>query len=197
MAKKQAKIGLRGIAWEIGVAWDNKTPNSVTTARLLNSPAIAVYEELKGLATDVDAYLWRDDKIEEALLQRNDPLVTLGLAQYGASDKVAAVLYKRGCATNGDVNFNKALRLGVLGNSLVHRRSFSKHTFGVVPDEDVLGFINTEEGTDELHAIVTNAGAKKFLDKALQRGKAIRQHSGREVPARCLLVPPESCDQRR
>jgi hypothetical protein len=147
------------------VAWDNKTPNSVTTARLLNSPAIAVYEELKGLAADTDAYMWRDDKIEEALLQRNDPLVTLGLAQYGASDKVAAVLYERGSTTTGDVNFNKALRLGVLGNALVHRRIFSKHTFGVVPDEDVLAFINTEEGTDELHAIVTNSGAKKFLDK--------------------------------
>ena len=66
----------RGIAWETEVAWDNKTPNTVTTARLLNSPAIAVYEELKNLAADTDAYMWRDDKIEEALLQRNDPLVT-------------------------------------------------------------------------------------------------------------------------
>jgi hypothetical protein len=58
------------------VAWDNNTPTSVTTARLLNSLAIAVYEELKNLAADTDAYMWRDDKIEEALLQRNDPLVT-------------------------------------------------------------------------------------------------------------------------
>ena len=40
-----------------------------------------------------------------------------------------------------------------------------QHTFGVVPDEDVLTFINTEEGTDELHAIVTNPGGKKLLDK--------------------------------
>src|SRR5271156_4649649 len=85
-----------GAAWETKVGWDNKTPTSVTTARLLNSPAIAVYEELKTFAADPDAYMWRDDKIEEALLQRNDPLVTLGLAQYGASDKVAAVLYQRG-----------------------------------------------------------------------------------------------------
>lgn len=58
------------------MAWDNNTPTSVTTARLLNSLAIAVYEELKNLAADTDAYMWRDDKIEEALLQRNDPLVT-------------------------------------------------------------------------------------------------------------------------
>jgi hypothetical protein len=147
------------------VGWDRKTPNSVTTARLINSPAIAVYEELKSWAEDEDAYMWRDDKIEEALLQRNDPLVTLGLAQYGTSDKVAAVLYKRGSTTTGDAAYNKALRLGVLGNSVVHRRIFSPHTFSVVPDEDVLKFINTDEGTDELHAIVTNPGAKKFLDK--------------------------------
>lgn len=78
------------------MAWDNNTTTSVTTARLLNSPAIAAYEELKSLAADTDANMWRDDRIEEALVQRNDPLVTLGLAPYGASDKVAAVLYKRG-----------------------------------------------------------------------------------------------------
>jgi hypothetical protein len=43
------------------VAWGNKTPTNVTTARLLNSPALAVYEELKGLGADTDAYMWRDD----------------------------------------------------------------------------------------------------------------------------------------
>src|SRR5450631_3602071 len=100
------------MAWETQVAWDRKTPNSVTTARLINSPAIAVYEELKSWAADEDAHMWRDDKIEEALLQRNDPLVSLGLAQYGTSDKVAAVLYQRGSATTGDAAYNKALRLG-------------------------------------------------------------------------------------
>jgi len=98
-------------------------------------------------------------------LQRNDPLVTLGLAQYGTSHKVADVLYNRGSTTTGDAAYNKALRLGVLGNSVIHRRILSPHTFSVVPYEDVLKFINTEEGTDELHAIVTNPGAKKVLAK--------------------------------
>ena len=117
------------MAWETEVAWDNKTPNSVTIARLINSPAIAVYEELKSFAADADADMWRDDKIEEALLQRNDPLVTLGLAQYGASDKVAAVLYKRASVTTGDVAFSRALRLGILGNPVVLRRLFSPAHF--------------------------------------------------------------------
>lgn len=147
------------------MAWDNKTPNLVTLARLLNSPAIAVYEEPRNSATPNGSLFRRDDNIEEALLQRNDPLIVLGLAQYCSSDKVAAVLYKRGSSVNGDATYNKALRLGVLGNPLIPREIFSKHIFGVVPDEDILGFINAEEGSDELHSIVTNSGAKKFLDK--------------------------------
>jgi hypothetical protein len=147
------------------VGWDRKTPNSLKTARLLHSPAIAVYDQLKDWATDAEAQMWRDDKIEETLLQRDDPLVTLALAQFCGSDKVATLLYKRGSATTGDVAFNKALRLAVLGNFVVHRRIFAKHTFGVVPDEDVLAFINTEKETDELHSIVTNPGGKKLLAK--------------------------------
>jgi hypothetical protein len=157
------------------VVWNNKTPNSVTCARLLNSPAIVVYEELKNSATPDDLLFRRDDKIEEALLQRNDLLITLGLAQYCSSDKVATVLYKRGCDTTGDSNYNKALRLGVLGNALVQRRIFSRHTFGVVPDDEVLAFINTEDETDELYAIVTNPGAKKFLDKLYNAEKPFDQ----------------------
>lgn len=150
------------------MALDSKTPNSITMARLLNSPPADVYTELKETSSNPeDVFFRRDPKIEEALLARNDPLITLGLAQFCSSKAVATVLYKRSQETTGDAAYNKALRMGVLVNPILPRQIFSDHTFGVVPDEDVLYFINTEKNdeTDELYAIVTNPGAKKLLDK--------------------------------
>lgn len=77
------------------MAWDDKTPALVTQARLLNLPPATVYEELKQYAAyQAESSFRQDNKLEEALLPRNDPLICLGLAQYGTSDKVAAVLYK-------------------------------------------------------------------------------------------------------
>jgi hypothetical protein len=65
------------------MAWDRKTPTSITISRLLNLPPSAVYEELKDFGSDEEG-LWmgRDHSVEEALLQRDDPLINLGLAQY-------------------------------------------------------------------------------------------------------------------
>lgn len=154
------------------MAWDSKTPISITTARLLSSPPADVYAELKDALSDRDD-LYRDQKVEEALLQRNDPLITLGLAQYCSSQEVASVLYKRGSSATGDPIYNKALRMGVLGNALVLRRIMSRNTFGVLTDEEVLQFINTEKDdeTDELYAILTNSGGKKLLDKLYNQEK--------------------------
>jgi hypothetical protein len=158
------------------MAWDSKTPSSITTARLLNSPPADVYEELKDASSDRDdLYFRRDRKVEEALLQRNDPLITLGLAQFCSSHEVATVLYKRGSSTTGDPAYNKALRMGVLSNSLLPRRIMSKNTFGVVTDEEVLGFINTDDKDDELYAILTNSGAKRLLDKLYNQKKPFDQ----------------------
>ena len=58
------------------MAWDNKTPSLITQARLLNLPPAAVYEELKqDAAYQAESFYGSDDKLEEALLLRNDPLI--------------------------------------------------------------------------------------------------------------------------
>jgi hypothetical protein len=158
------------------MAWDNKTPTIVTTARLLNLPAGNVYEELKQYAAyQAESYFTQDDKLEEALLLRNDPLITLGLAQYGGSDKVALALYMRGSLTTGDPNYNKALRLAVLGNPLIPRQIMSNNTFGVVEDEEVLRFIISDDAKEELYTILRNPGAKKLLDKLYNQEKPFNQ----------------------
>jgi hypothetical protein len=89
----------------------------------------------------------------------------LGLAQFGASDKVATILYKRGAATTGDENYNKALRLAVLGNPLLPRQIMSRHSFGIVGDEEILNFLEDNDEKDELSVVLKNAGAKKLLSK--------------------------------
>ncbi len=148
------------------MVWDSETPSSITMARLLNSPPLDVYRELKDSALDRGAYWYRDRKVEEALLERDDPLITLGLAQYCATPDVGRTLYARGTSENGDQSYNKALRLAVLSNSLLPRGLMSG-TFGVIPDEEVLRLINTDdkEVTDEIYALVRNPGANKLLDK--------------------------------
>jgi hypothetical protein len=64
---------------------DSKTPNSITMARLLKSPPADIYAELKEASSNrEDVFFRRDPKIQEALLARNDPLITLGLAQFSS-----------------------------------------------------------------------------------------------------------------
>src|ERR1700683_570812 len=150
------------------MVWDSKTPSSITISRLLNLPPADVYEELKDFGSDEESlWLERDHAIEEALLRRNDPLINLGLAQYCASHDVATTLYMWGSSTTGDVVYSKALRMAVLGNSLVPRRIMGGNTFGSLTDEELLRLINTDDKnqTDELHAVLINPGAKRLLDK--------------------------------
>lgn len=160
------------------MVWDRKTPTSITLTRLLNLPPATVYEELKDFGSEEDG-LWmgRDHTIEEALLRRNDPLIDLGLAQYCASHDVASALYERGSLPIGDVTYNKALRMAVLGNTLVPRRIMGRDTFGVLTDEQVLALINTDdkEKTDELYAMLINSGAKKLLNKLYNEEKPFDQ----------------------
>jgi hypothetical protein len=156
------------------MVWDRKTPTSITISRLLNLPPAAVYEELRDFGSDEEG-LWmgRDHSVEEALLQRNDPLINLGLAQYCASHDVAAALYKRGSLSIGDATYNKALRMAVLGNSLVPRRIMGGNTFGILPDEELLQLINADDKnrTDELYAVLINPGAKRLLDRLYNQEK--------------------------
>jgi hypothetical protein len=149
------------------MVWDSKTPVSITMARLMNSPPLDVYRELKDSELDRDSYWYRDANIEEALLGRNDLLITLGLAQYCTSLKVGKELYKRGTSATGDPTYSKALRIAVLSNSVLLRSNILSTTLGAIPDEEVLRLINTddENETDELHSMVRNSGAKAFLDR--------------------------------
>ena len=154
------------------MAWDDKTPAPVTRERLLHLSPDRVYAELKEYADhQAKSFFGNDDKLEEALLLRNDPLISLGLAQYGGSTKVATVLYKRGSATTGNQSFNQALRLAVLSNPLLPKQLMGRNAFGVLEDDEVLNFLLADDAKDELAVILRNPGAKKLLDKLFNQEK--------------------------
>lgn len=154
------------------MAWDDKTPAPVTRERLLHLSPDSVYAELKEYADhQAKSFFGNDDKLEEALLLRNDPLISLGLAQYGGSTKVATVLYKRGSATTGNQSFNQALRLAVLSNPLLPKQLMGRNAFGVLEDDEVLNFLLSDDAKDELAVILRNPGAKKLLGKLYNQEK--------------------------
>jgi hypothetical protein len=160
------------------MAWDDKTPSLVTRTRLLHSSPETVYEALKEYAayqaqSSLGGY---DDELEQALLFRKDPLITLGLAQFGASRKVLSVLYKQtfeGEERNSD--YNRALRLGIYGNTLLPEEIFGNGVFGIVGDDELLRFINCSNDAGEereaLSVILKNAGNKKLLGKLYNQEK--------------------------
>jgi hypothetical protein len=152
------------------MAWDDKTPTSVTQARLMHSSPDGVYSELKEYAAHQAADGYHVEELEQALLRRNHPLITLGLAQYGGSDKVVGAIFKQASGPTNDANYSKALRLAVLGNSILPRRQIMSHgVLGVVDDQEVVRLINCDVNADddkaELHAILTNPRAKRLLGK--------------------------------
>ena len=153
---------------------DGKTPDVVIMARLLNLPAPFVYQELKAFSeTHSVTRLSHGSEIEEALLRRNDRLITLGLAQYGISSDVVTAIYKLGTATTGDAGYNKALRIAALGNVTVAREIMGGNKYGVLTDEEVLHYLCTDrdDETDELSTILRNPGAKKLLDALYNQEK--------------------------
>jgi len=70
----------------------------------------------------------RNEAIEALLIERNDPLITLGLACYGTSEEVFTALYKHGLtkpADTADERYKLGLRIGCLSNRSVVAAHFA------------------------------------------------------------------------
>ena len=104
---------------------------------------------------------------------------------------MATVLYKQGLPT-GDENYNRALRLAVLGNPLLPKQLMSRNTFGVIEDEEVLRFITTDDFKEELSVILRNP-EQRSCSGVVQPGEAIRQNSREQLCEGCALVAHEPC----
>jgi hypothetical protein len=77
------------------MSWEAEQERPTRQARLYAANPEAVFEELKRLSrrSQIDLFADRGEKIEPLLLERNDPLINLGLACYGTNRDVFKALY--------------------------------------------------------------------------------------------------------
>ena len=77
--------------------WEEEQERLTQEARLSVASPEEVLRELKRIAQRPRLeLLGRNEAIEALLVERNDPLINLGLACYGTSEEIFTALYKHG-----------------------------------------------------------------------------------------------------
>jgi hypothetical protein len=103
--------------------WGDEQERLTQEARLSVASPEEVLRELKRIAQQPGFELMgRDEAIEALLVERNDPLINLGLACYGTNKEVFTALYKHGLekpADATDERYKRGLRIGCLSNQSV------------------------------------------------------------------------------
>ena len=109
------------------MSWEDEQFKQTKDARLLLSCPELVFQELKEMAREVRnlGFLASpSDELERMLVERNAPLINLGLACYGTNEAVYKALYKHGREVHLDANdemYRRGLRMGCLSNATIRR----------------------------------------------------------------------------
>jgi hypothetical protein len=151
--------------------WGEEQDKLTQEARLTLASPEVVFQELKKLSTGGKRGLFgRDDRLEIVLVKRNHPLINLGLASYGANEKVSAALYKHALEPpkdEADAKYKEGLRIGCLSNTTLAAAHFLRHF-----PNDIIGPQETwrvlSQGTDaETSALIRNPSIDADLLEAL------------------------------
>src|SRR5262249_38804456 len=105
---------------QASMPWGNEQERLTQEARLSVASPEEVLRELKLIAQK--PRFVRDEATETLLVERNEPLINLGLACYGTSKEVFTALYKHGLekpADATDERYKRGLRIGCLSNQSV------------------------------------------------------------------------------
>jgi hypothetical protein len=155
------------------MAWDVTTPETVTRNRLRFSPPEHVYAALEdyGAYSIKERFFSGDPALEQALLDREDRLIDLGLARYGLSyDAVVPRLYKRAMDGSGDGDFDRAIRLSCLANPRIGAVLNSKMLIDAeTPEKNELHRMAVEGDGEELTILMHNRGARYLLQTVYGR----------------------------
>lgn len=142
---------------------------SLQVARFIKLPPQSAVEALKERNERrkvEDYYGCTFEKVELALLARRDPLVDLGLAQYGLTGEVLRDLYQRSLRGTGDGDQDLGIRVAVLANQLAPGRFFESNP--VVNSTELARLAN--EGTDdEVKALLTNPMTRTYVGSLYRR----------------------------
>jgi len=80
--------------------WDEKKPSIIRCAKMMAMTPDSVYQELQSYGEYIDddgsSHSFRyDEDMEKQLLGRKDPLINLGLAEYGAVEQSQHIFGRR------------------------------------------------------------------------------------------------------
>lgn len=139
-------------------------------ARLHASTPETVFEELKKEGRNSERELvLRDGKLEVLLLERNEPLINLGLACYGANRDVYKALYKHGCLQardEADAQYKQGLRVGCLSNQVIGACIISGYPVALIGPEELQRLI-LHGDEDETAALLSNSSISGDVLEAL------------------------------
>ena len=150
------------------MAWDQETHPVITIARLKFAMPEAVYAELRAYGEHIAKNLGSPyEELEAVLLARDDPIINLGLAQFGANESTVSTLYRRSFSSQvNDPEYGKGLRLACLAN-----RTMSRTLFGALSGRDIaidaaeLRRLVGEGDEDEISVLFTNPSAGRVIEK--------------------------------
>src|SRR5262245_21007705 len=113
--------------------WGDEQERLTQEARLSVASPEEVLRELKRISQKSHLeLLGRDEAMEALLVERNDPLINLGLACYGTNREVFTAHYKYGLekpADAADERYKRGLRIGCLSNRSVRAAHFVLRDF--------------------------------------------------------------------
>jgi hypothetical protein len=180
------------------MTWAEEQDKLTQEARLFLASPEVVFEELKKLSAGTKtSLLGRGDRLEAVLIKRNEPLINLGLATYGANKEVFASLYKHAVEPpedEVDAKYREGLRIGCLSNTTLA----AAHILFNFPN-DIIGPQETarvlSQGTDaEASALIRNPSiGEELLEALYQRTGMFAQMSEKRW---CDLVSYSSKNER-
>src|SRR5262245_16429090 len=104
------------------MSWEAEQDRITREGRLYFARPEEVFAELKQLGTRKDIWSDSTETLETKLIERNDPLINIGLACYCTSQDVFTALYKHSKEPphdNKDAVYKRNLRLGCLSNQII------------------------------------------------------------------------------
>jgi hypothetical protein len=143
--------------------------NSLQVARFTKLPPQAAVEALKERNERRKAQNPYDcdfTEVEQALLARRDPLVDLGLAQYGLTREVLIDLYQRSLQSTGDAAQDLGIRVAILSNQLAPGRFFEDNP---AMSAEELQRLATDGTNDEIKALLTNPMTRTYVGSLYRR----------------------------
>ena len=181
----------------VDMSWEDEQYDITREGRLHLAPPEMVFAELKELSRRSRAQ-WSSttEALEAMLIERNEPLINLGLACYGTNEDVFRALYKHSKELprdTADALYKRNLRLGCLSNQTIACAHFI-FTFphDLIGEQEVIRLLSEAE-PPELNAMVSNP----TVSDSVARRHLLHERPRIETVGRTTRCCRESCGQKR